>query len=450
MTKRSYSQRLKGKYKILGDYVDDAAIEGKSIFEFFRILATCIVPLIKKSPAFEVFVKRWTAERAAHDDEYKKCESKVPDEVESAFKSIKADLQKEGLIKHTDIKERVKSIGDILKKRRSSGMPTYIEDAHEKICDLLSQLLLLGRSDIVQKYAKIGSTIQNVHIDAQTGERREKEITYLGEILFSPNYYHLKDLLRKWYEPQAWVSWDKLVLLEHAWSTPASFFQKHSPKHPSYEALNRKDDTNSARYAAANMSNRVLGFGVHRYEVSLIKKREYQGVVLYKREIFFQHLELLLNEIILGQESQGGKMETEPDLDLASESERLKLIGLRVDGMVVVVKVKWDGSGADWERTVDDFDSKSEPYLFIKALCDAPIREHVDSKSVSKASVAKLFSRIKLGPLEGLFFERVKGSKTHKVYMKSRTVDCSTLDHDVKLELIQFIKTLKPSESSYS
>jgi hypothetical protein len=117
--------------------------------------------------------------------------------------------------------------------------------------------------------------------------------------------------------------------------------------------------------------------------------------------------------------------------------------------MNMVVDVKWEGDRTDEVRMVNDFDSKSGPYNFIKALCDIPVGEHVDSKSVSNASVAKLFSRLKLGPLESLFFEKVKGSKTDKAYMKNRTIDCSRLDYEVRLELVQFIIPLKHFKSRY-
>lgn len=162
----SYAEMLRGSFKSLGYFIDEA-LSSEDTHTFFRIIADSIVPLIRRGPTFESLYLEWIKEKAAYKTSYARTEEAAINEIGDAFEEIKLSLIEQGLIENSTIHASISSIEDVLEFREVYAMPRHYSVAYERLAQLLNQLLTHGRENLVRKYAEI-QLVEKSHLDPKT------------------------------------------------------------------------------------------------------------------------------------------------------------------------------------------------------------------------------------------------------------------------------------------
>lgn len=434
MSERPYKERLKGKVQALGDYADQV-MSAQSDFDVMLIIAKSIVPLIRQSKAFGRFYFQRIKDR---DGYYKECnayELNVPKEIEDTVVSLKSDIIGAALFNDADVKARIADIEAVFNNKASHGMPPYTEVVYEKIVHLLEVLLEMGREDIVKSYATVRYS-SHVVINAQTGERETIKNASIQEVIFARSLSRRRELRKvfNWNNVQdVWVAWEFLVLLEWCWNTPFSFFKD--------KQLNYVD------YQSANNSNQLLLLHNSWCLINKLKNGEKKELIasVFQRKYFVQYLELILEEIILEQETVVDRGDIIKSTAVSKDNFPYS-IALKMDYSQLFLEVHWSEDGAQDTYFLHPFHEKSGPYTLLKLLLSKPVGDIVDVRKidVSGVNVRKLLGGAGLNAiLIRVFFNRIKGCMTYKISMKAKVINCADLSKDDCGALLEYLKGIE-------
>ena len=426
MSKRIYQELLKGDLKTLGYYVDEL-YEAKLDFEFFQIIAKFIVPLLRQSTAFEQFYFKYIKDKDAYLKLHAELESKAPEEVEQALLSLKADLELSGLLNDANIKHRLDDIVQTFTQKERYGMPSYLEETHERQRQLLEQILDSNTIDIVQKYATI--SYRN-HLVWNEDMHKHEEIKkpHIDKFIFASSLIRIQELNSIWWAliDQSWVAWEYLVLVEWCWNTPFSFFD---------DKIEKYDD-----YQSRNVSVQLLSLHNYWVQINKIKESVSQDQVsgTFSRETFVRYLKLILNEIVLEQETNSIPLN---EIVLEEESFEPHCIEqLRLSYTKLFLDVQWFQGGRLHAYLVHTFQDGKKRQIFMASLLEAPIGQKI-SISTDKnpgGNIAKYLKDANLNNILGaLFFERVN---TFTVSMKCKSIKGKDISKSERSNLKNFIK----------
>ena len=438
---KNYTSILRGNYKALGYYADEL-IGARSDHDFFSIIALNVVPLVRKTKAFEPFYYRCLKEKDAYLKEKDALEIKVPNEVEEAFRSLQLALENKDLLCPVEVKQELEIIHGVFSQKHAYGIPSYVQVAYDKICYLLKLILSIGGADLVREYAKIkcqtvyeynrNQPSEKVQNQAQVPEKVQR--WYVNEFTFAPSLLRLNELQNafKWSKVNnAWIAWEYFVLVEWCWNTPFSFFDDKSLCYNDYKAN------------SASLGLLVL----HDYWIELnnIKNdcSDTQGL-FFDRARFIEFLKTILHEIILQQEIS----DNHGSSDIAAEEEVVipYSLSIKLHRTQLLLEVDWFDDQVTHTYILHSFQSDSGgPYDFMNALLFT--EEKVDTNKVciaSGSSVAKYLKYMHLDNIVGrLFIQKPKYNKTHMAEMKSKIIFCKDRAKAEQLELVEFIKSLR-------
>lgn len=428
MSKRIYTEVLRTNFKSLGYFADELT-EAKSDFEFFRVLAMYIVPLIRRSPVFEQIYFEWVKQKDTYLKTQKELQGKTPQEVENAYRSLKIILKTNNLLEDEKIKQRLDSIEEVFEKKHTYGTPSYVDEVYDRMRYLLSYLLDLGMIDVVKGYAVL---IYEDRIIEFIGIKK----VHIDHLKFAPSLIALRELQQVfgWNKVQdSWVAWEFVALVEWCWNTPFSFFDD---KRENYES-----------YQAGNESMNLWRLHSHWLELNQIKQSHSDRgfVSFFTRDRFLGYVKLIINEVILYQEANVTQLiiESEPNsLDVYVPF----LIKLTMIGTRLLLDVYWSQNSDASTVFISEFQEESGPHKFFKKLLESPGKTvDVDVASgVSGATVAKFLDGANLNNILGeLFFEKIKNQKTRKACMKFEEIRCQDLSKANQIELVRHIKRLR-------
>jgi hypothetical protein len=430
LNNKIYAELLGGNFKVLGYYADELCA-AKSDFDFFRIIAQNIVPLIRQSPAFEFFYLQSVKEKDAYLKLRADLEVNAPQEIEQIFVSLKETLEAAGLLFNANIKQQLDDITLVFLKKNAYAIPSYLEVVRKKLAQLLEDICDIGRVDIVEKYATItyrDSVIQNAEDRLKTVKK-----PYIKQFSFASTLSELDKLNDIWRVEEIqlfWVAWEYFELVEWCWNTPFSFFDDKTEDYQDYQLR--------------NTSVQLLSIHHNWLELNKIKQGNYiqQSSYLFRREVFLKLLKLIINTITLKQAISPIKSDALVTDREASEPYKVEL---KLHYTKLLLIVQWFKDGNEHVYIVSSFQDGSGPYNFMKALLnDAHLNTPVDIRKVSKTSggtVAKYFKWMKINNIIGsIFFNK---RKTHTAAMIAECIYGSDLSQRDLAELKTYIKGLK-------
>lgn len=430
---KNYTILFEARYKVLGHFADDL-FATCSDYDFFRIIATNIVPLICNGKAYEYFFLRFNRDKASYVESNDAFVAEAPFEVEEAFAKLQKIFAGNASF---EIQQRLEEIRDVFNNKCNYGIPPYLQVAYEKINSLLQLLLDSGEAALVREFAKIEQ--QTVNSYNQNSELESEQKWVIKEFTYVPSLQSLnklKEVLDWRAIRDTWVAWEYLYLVFWCWNIPFSFFADKS--------LSWKD------YESSISSTKFLALHEHWAEVNAIKNVAYgkkeQQSLLFQRSVFINFIKIILNDILLQQELEKGLSEED---ELALDKVVPEILTIRLNDKMANYKaclqlnVKW-GDGGSEDILLHTFQDDSGPYSFVMNLLTKPINTHIDIREVSNSSGGTVVKYLKQSGFSALliklFIEGPKNHSTHIAFMKTKSIRYDELSKEHKIGIMKFIK----------
>jgi hypothetical protein len=435
VNKGKYCDLMKGSFKPLGYYADEL-FNTTTDFDFFNIIATQIVPLIRQSPAFERFYCVYAKEKNSYLTLHAKLETQAKKEVERVSVSLKAALEKLGIINKTEIKQQVDDIAQVFAKKNMSTLPPYHVIAYEKLCSLLEYLLEIGCIDIMQNYATITLRTVKKH-EGEEWTIQEVKQACIQYFTFAPSLIRLRTIEEVWrweFVRDSWVAWEYLFLVAWCWNTEPSFFG---------------DEDKRCEVNQSCMNNiDLLVLQDYWLQIDNIKRRQTnQPGLFFRRDFFTKYLKLILNHIIIYQESHAI---SSSDVETTIEGQnRLYSVELRLDKvrLRLLLDVQLAQDEKIYTYVIHRFREAFKRWAVILYLFDSILDEKINIAEVSRTetlSVAKFLKDTKLNNIVGkIFFDKIN---TVTLVKKAGPVLCASLSSSDLAALKEHISTLKLSQ----
>jgi hypothetical protein len=436
MSDRIYSTILRKDSKEFGYYADELCA-AKSDYSFFQMIAQYIAPFFRQSSSLQFLYFKYIEDKDKYLKERNESESKASHEIECAFLSLNNDLRE--LLQHPEVQKHLNAIEQVLREKNRYGIPSYLNEAYDRIISLLVLLDNMNQRDIVKKYAKIG--VRHVmKCNPKTKVLESIQESYIEQYTFASSILRLKELDGLWNYQNVndfWIAWEYFFLIEWCWKAPFSFFENKAEKY---------DDLQSR-----NESVHLLFLHDCWIHVNEIKQRSNTSRTpsLINKDVYLKFLKLILNELIFEQGSCAKLSETASE-NIDDEVIVPYLLKIRFDDInnVLLLDVKWSEVGSFHVYIVHTFQSGSGPYNFAKAYNEAKIGDEINVGEVSKvsgASVAKYRAVLKMDNiLWDLFFTEKEFNKTNVVIVKTKEVYCKDLSIVDRKLLKEYIKPLTP------
>jgi hypothetical protein len=425
-----YTELFQGRFKVLGHFADQV-FAAPNLRLFFKLLAENVVPLLSKGTSYETFYLHWTKEKANFKKKHSETETAALQELLDVLEKIQSLLDRENLLEHPAINERLSTIENILKGADGYRfvMPPHYEAVYDHICLLCKDVLQLGHIELMKEFGEIVFTNEAI-VDPETQNVTYAQVPGFSGFSFAPIRSKLRALNQvfSWDNiDHEWAIWEHLELARWCWDTPASYFED---KKLEYQTIQTCDKS-------AFLLN-MHAFWVEMHQIKT--KIDFQKHILFfDRDRFVQYLEIILNKILLHQEI---------GLDQYSGQEKAPYsLMLRLDDNELQLEAIWVKDADPEIFVVHTFRRDSSPYRMIKQLLDVSIGDHVSVENYATESVAKIFDRIKLNPIvEKLFFRRVD---QHTVSPINRCPVLKDLPQNELDEVNAYIKSLESIEGGW-
>lgn len=219
----------------------------------------------------------------------------------------------------------------------------------------------------------------------------------MDRVTFAPSISKLRELDESW-DPEhtnlpSWIAWEFLRLVEWCWITPFSFFDGKSEKY---------DD-----YHLRNASIQLISLHSYWLEIEAIKKHNYtqKHFSFFTRELFLKIFKLILDEIILEQESQSILIKNNIVGPEILSPYSVKLRWQRYTDLVL--EVYWFDNVSPTIYLIYRFHDGSKRHKFMTSLTQASINQPITIEE-SKWSIAKYLNDAGLNNIVGdLFFKKI-------------------------------------------
>lgn len=476
-----YGELLRGRFKVLGDFTDQA-IAKKTIFESLKITAEYIVPLMTQTDDFKPLYLDLSLNKKDVSENYYSLLKESHDQVTRKLTSLKSTLEQENLSQHPSIKGIVESA------TINVAMHAF-RDREEQVYSLCHYLLRLGREDLLKGYAttrsinkylffshkegnvlpaysccdcgyvyddlsalkdvdgrflpfdKLGTEwicpICRCQTDFQVYEYSiSSNVTIIDEFIFAPSIIKFDRLEKSflWDNVQdASVALDFLLLVMRCWNTPFSFFDD---KNLNYTNL-------KARFQSLQYLNLHSFWAI----VNAIKtqKNNHEKVYFFIKESLTRCLELIMNAVILYQETIIGNMTKDASQPIPY------FIEIRLDGLYLLLDVRWTKDGSRETYIIHKFVNQSGPYEFMKQIDAAENGSSIiiDEKKIgaSGLTVNKFLERIHFFDIFAKIFfkERI----TNCVTLRSKEILLADIEGVSLVELCRCIRSLEKFVSNF-
>ena len=381
-------------------------------YDFFRTLATHIIPFIRKDSAYRTFVHRWTREIRAAKKELRQLKEKAVQEVTEAYDKISKRLEGSQLL--TKIEGLQKSL-DEAKGYLDGTLPVYLPSHFEMAAEALASVCSL-----------------------LVANRNDKLVSDLVEIVYfkggheigiaTCNFYNTINKILK--ENQKWgrdsfdrpyVCWTYLCLAERCWKLEAKDFEGKSLKSKTIEDCKRN----------AELIN------IHSYWVQIqdIRNKRQKDSCLFTIERFSKYLEVICIEILTEKVEK-------TDKSFSTGVHALSLT-LHRDNLLILIETN-DGQ-TKTPYLLHNYHFESPPHLFMKELISHPNKDRKPSDdNMQSGSAANLLDRAKItDALRDVFIK--KGSRKGSVQLTSPRVALEHLDLSTQLAITTQLENLNLS-----
>lgn len=385
---------LKLNYPKLGILLT-ALCKQPSAHDFFQLLATQLLPHLRRHPSFTRLIDRWGRQYRNYRRRHETLKANAIEDVRAAIELLSEQLAKSPEFNTSEVSNCL----DKAKGYLNGSIPTYMPPSYQQAADSLASacrlILGVGGQQLLSDIAKLTTIKKSRQI-----EGRWVPIDYLS--IESCNFF--KSINKIATNQSAWgwdrfdepfVCWGYLRLVERCWKLAADDFEGEPLKHGTTQESQR-----SAEF-----------LGLHQYWTELHSiKAQHQNLhtPFFTRERFCRYLELIATEIL----TQTPKNQLSDD----AGSLGIRSIELSIDGEYLLLIVDSGPKKDPTRYLLHTFNGMSNPRTFINKLLSRPGEEVAPSDiGMKSGKCAQLLERAKLtGPLKDLFVQKgsCKGSIT--------------------------------------
>ncbi len=414
------AEGLKLDYPEMGILVDSVS-QKASPYEFFRLLATQIVPYLRKQKYFSTLVNRWERQCRDHRRKQETLKNLAVEEVGVAIGRLAERLENSTELKTPDV---LKALGEA-KGYLNGTIPTYMPSHYECAADSLASacriLLRLNGHTLLDGIAKSTMIRESQQVD---GVWKPIEVPCLEKCYFYEAITKLTKEGAKWSWDSfdhSFVCWSYLRLAERCWNLTEEDFEGESLTHQTVEEGQR--------------SAELLGLHGYWTELQSIKSRRSSEASFFTIERFGKYLEIIATQIL-----------TQPKKSKPSEvSLGLASIALALDGEHLLLLTESGNSKGKTRYLLHKFNGASDPRSFINQLIANPGKEVTPADIGMKSnSCSNLLNRTKLtGSLKALFFK--KGARKGSIQLITPRIELKNHQVAARLNLEEQLDELKLS-----
>ncbi len=395
MDRKRYHEVLKEKLKPFAFFYEELE-KSKSDITFFRIITRNFAPLFKKSLEIKLLYEKWIEEKEAYKSKLFDYQTKTSTLLEKIYKSIRAKLEIQMLTGNSEIATCIGYMESFLIIEKSPNNFGFYKNYANQLKKLFHIILKLGNNKIIQPFAKI--TKVKEHSKKVIGHTNGFQIEYFK---FDPLINELSqiDQLSDWKTcSEPWAVFDKLLRAECAWNTQKKDFKNNDQIQEYVEWRDMQDLKNPIH------SEKKLFF---------VRKR------------FVDYIEILLNEIILFQES--ASITKNESLNTTSTPKIYSLKLSLEDSNNLWIAVSWKEGLPPEKIHLRRFYEESLPRDFIQSMLTQPVGQTINICE-NGGTVAKHIKELRLhGLLSQLFFHRKSmysaSLKANPVFLEETDVD---------------------------
>lgn len=405
--RKHYHEVLKEKFTPFAFFYEEL-VTSESDIAFFRIITQNFVPLFKNSLEIRHLYEKWVGEREAYKSKLLEIQRRTLNLLEEIYRSILTQLECQSLTENPEIAIRIGYIESYLKIGKSSGNFRFYKNYANELKRLSHLILKLGEAKIIQSFAMIEKVKEYPkRVIGHTNGFQIKNFKFDPVINELSQIDHISDW-KACSEP--WTVFDKLLKAESAWNT-------------------QKQDSNN--------NDQIQEYVEWRDMQDLRNPIHSEKKLFFVRKRFTEYIEILLNEIILFQESASIFKTESLNTTPAPKIYSLKL--LLEDSNNLWIVVGWKEGLPPEKIHLRRFYEESLPRDFIQSMLTQPVGQTINICE-NGGTIAKHIKELRLhGLLSQLFFHRQSmysaSLKVNPVYLKEIDVDFN--------ELIREINTIK-------
>lgn len=414
------AEGLKLRNPELGILVDNVS-QKDSLYDFFHLLATELVPYLRKQEAFLTLVNRWKRQCRVHRSKQEALKNLAVEEVRAAIDKLSERLEKSPEFKTVDVSTALEKAEGYLNGKNPTCMPSHYECAADSLVSACRILLRLNGHALLEGLIKPTTICEPQQID---GVWESVKVPCIKKCHFCEAITKLSEERARWswnsYD-HSFVCWSYLRLVERCWNLTGEDFEGESLKHQTVEESQR-----SAEF-----------LGLHGYWIELLSIKSNRGsdAPFFTIERFSKYLEIIATQIL----THGAKGKpSEVSLALSS-------IALALDGEHLLLLTQGGNSKEEIRYLLHKFNGASPPRTFINQLITNPGEEVTPADIGMKGnSSPNLLMRAKLtGALKELFFKQ--GQWKGSVRLKSSRIAMNEQPLAVRLNIQTQLDELKLS-----
>lgn len=380
----SLAEGLKIKDAGLALLVESTSQQATS-YDFFRTLATHVIPYIHKSKALQTLVKRWERKIRADKKERNALKEEALEEVTTAYNKLAKRLEGSELL--TSIQGLKKSL-DEAKGYLDGTLPVYMPSNFEMAASALASacnLLLANRQETL-----VLDLIELAHVN-------DKRVPPgIAKCHFDNAILKISKENQKWgwnFFDQPHVCWSYLRLLERCWNLESKDFEGEQLKSVTIEECER-----------SRKRLELHGFWV---EIQGVRNKRQKDTHFFTADRFSKYLEVICNEILSNQLGEGND----------PSSVGIYALSLKMSEVSLLLLIESDGGRVKTPYILHTYNTESGPYLFMKGLITHPDKDWVPSDvEMQSGSTANLLDRAKItGALKNLFFKAGKRKGSYQL-----------------------------------
>lgn len=388
---------LKLNYPELAILVDSIC-QKVSSYDFFRLLATQLIPYLRKQKVFSTPVNRWERQCREYRRKQETLKNLAIKEVRSAVEKLAERLESSPKFKTAEVMDIIKKAKGYLDGTTPACMPPYYECAAEELVSACRLLLQIKEYELLEEIAEPISVTKPQLMD---GVWQSVEVSSFKKYHFYDTITKLAKERSKWRWnsfDHCFVCWTYLRLAERCWNLTEEDFDGESLKYQTVDEGQR--------------SAELLGLHGYWTELLLIKNKRSGNTPFFTVERFSKYLEVVATQILMQSVKN---VHGEASLGLTA-------VTLALDGEHLLLVVE-GGKGKEVTRhLLHKFDGASDPRRFINQLIANPGNEVTPSDLGMKSnSCANLIKRAKLtGALKELFIK--KGQRKDSIVLPEAKV----------------------------
>jgi len=414
--KKSYPKIPEGGFSSLTCFYEQL-VNSLSDRDFFRIISENVMPLIQQSSQIKPLYEKWIEENETHEKKWQTAKSKATKTLEETYHSIHVKLSKKKLLDEPEISSRITYIESLIQFKSSSKNFRYFPEFSNHLKLLFHQILKQGELSIIQPFAEI-EKLGEIPFQNAVGHTNK---SLIHSHVFDPLLEELSNLekITNWKDlTKPWAAFNKLLRAKRAWNSQEQDFKNNSliEEYVEWKDMDDLKDPTSSK-----------------------------DILFFKREKYLEYIEILLNEILVHQDTSALPPKESKALRDGTIPKSIYL-GCQHNQLFLSLFEEADHQYSD-KILLHKFNEVSSPRDFFEDLISKGVGNTVDCEN-GGGTVSKHILDVKFPPIfTDLFI--IKAS-TYKAELKANPITVKDISKTEADKLFKEIDRLKSKNEQAS